>query len=180
MTVASSTATYKFLHTTGGTLAFMLSHVDNADASKCFLGSSNGSVAGVFLYLNGSERVAAITARRDVAGVATNGATIDATATSRAISTTGSTVFMLLDPDNATAGSRASVWVDGTAPTGFVNAQTATPFNENAFADIALGNASTFNQSIDGNIGEVIFWSGDATSGRTTWESNAKTFWGTP
>jgi hypothetical protein len=45
---------------------------------------------------------------------------------------------------------------------------------------LAIGNASTFDQAMTGNLAECVIWSGDRTAGRATWESSAKTFWGTP
>jgi len=177
--VNGSASFYNALHTTGGTVAMAVS-VANTASSQTLMASSNGSVAGINFSASSTERLEAITCRRDVAGVATNGATVTASATSRPISATGSTVFVVLDPDNATAGNRAFAWIDGTAPTGFVNAQTATPFIENAFGNLAIGNASTFDEAMTGNFAECVIWSGDRTAGRATWESSAKTFWGTP
>ena len=180
MSVASSTSTYNFLHTTGGTLYAVHQSTDTA-ARKGLIGTSSNianSVAGFILLSDTSERIEVRTGRLDVAGVATTGNSISLITTD-----TGSAAARLnsvyVDPDNGTAGSRCLVWQNGTQ-SATANASTGTPFIENAASDFTLLSYGGGTSPYDGTFCELVIWSGDRTANRTTWEANAKAFWGTP
>lgn len=180
MTVGSSTSTYNFLHTTGGTMYVVHQSTDTA-ARKGLIGTSSNianSVPGFILLSDASERIEVRTGRLDVASVATTGNSISLVTTD-----TGATSARLnsiyVDPDNGTAGSRCLVW-QNTTQSATANASTGTPFVENAASDLTLLAYGGGTSPYDGTFCELVIWSGDRTANRTTWEDNAKTFWGTP
>lgn len=179
MAVASSTALYNFLHTTGGTLYSVFQSNDTAVRKPVFgTCSSLSAQAGILLLSGSSEVVELRTARIDVAGVATAGNSI-------AIGTTGTATLDLrlasafVDPDNGTAANRVSIW-HNTTLAGGTNSSTGTPFVENAGGNLTILDYPAGSTPYDGDFGELVIWSGDQTANRTTWESSAKTFWGTP
>jgi len=180
MSVASSTSTYNFLHTTGGTLYAV--HLSNDTAArKCLLANSaslTGTTAGFIVNSDTSERMETRIGRVDSGGSPATGNSVSVTTTDTA-STAARLNSFLLDPDNGTANARCLIWQNGTQ-SATLNAATGTPFVENAPQDLHVlaypGGATPY----DGTFCELVIWSGDRTANRTTWEASAKAFWGTP
>lgn len=181
MSVASSTSFYNFLHTTGGTV-YHICKVNNTAASKAIWGTHTAqswAVAGASAFFNASENPTFLTTRIDTAGSPATGNTINVGHGGLVVGThLGS---YLLDPDNGTAANRHSLWVDTVLQNANLNASTGTPFVENASGDFQLGSLPGSNAlPFDGCVGELVIWSGDRTSNRSTWETPARQFWGTP
>jgi len=179
MAVASSTALYNFLHTTGGTLYTVCQSNDTA-ARKPILAtcSSLSAQPGVLIMSSSSEGIEIRTSRLDVAGVATNGNSISFTP-GGTTSLDLRLMSIYLDPDNGTAANRAIPWHNGTLGTGS-NASTGTPFVENAGGNLTIMDYVAGSTPYDGDFGELVIWSGDRTADRTVWEASARAFWGTP
>jgi hypothetical protein len=75
-----------------------------------------------------------------------------------AASTSNTVTIAQYDPDNATAASRFSLWQNGTARTA-TNAETGTPFVENASGDLTIGATPAGSSPWDGTAGDVGIWS---------------------
>lgn len=180
MSVASSTALYNFMHTTGGTAYVVHQSTDTAARKALFANSASltGTTAGFIINSDASERFEVRASRVDSGGSPATGLSVSVTAADTASTAIRLNSF-LLDTDNGTAGSRWSLWQNGTQ-SATANASTGTPFVENAPNDLSLlaypGGASPY----DGVFCELVIWSGNRTANRTTWETNAKAFWGTP
>lgn len=179
MSVASSTSTYNFLHTTGGT-GYAVHQSNDTGARKCLFGthSSLTAEAGISVISGSTEGIELRACKVDVGGVSTNGASVLIADTALATLATRLNSFYL-DPDNGTASARGTIWQNGVAST-VANAATSPPFVQNAAGNFTLGAYPNGSIPFDGKMCELVIWSGDQTAGRTTWESSAKTFWGTP
>jgi len=179
MAVGSSTSLYNFLHTTGGT-AYHIAKVNNTAAGKVVWATQTAqswAVAGTSVFYNTSENPSFLVSRIDTAGSPATGNTVNAFV---AVTAATNMLSYQLDPDNGTAASRATLWMD-TVDQSISNASTGTPFVENASGNFQLGALPTTNAlSFDGCIGELVIWSGNRTANRTIWEASAKQFWGTP
>jgi hypothetical protein len=178
MEFLSSTSVINFMHTTGGTFA-VVSKANDTAALKSIIGCSGGTNAAAFqVRRTAAEQWLIQTQRRDIAGVATSGTTIDVTTTGSA-STANSVAVFLVDPDNGTAASRLQVWQNGTQDAAS-NAQSDPPFVENTAANYAIGSLTTAGlQPFDGTISEIVIWSQIlSTANRDLYESNAGTFYG--
>jgi hypothetical protein len=68
-----------------------------------------------------------------------------------------SIISAIIDPDNATAGDRITIWQNGVLSTA-VNVATDTPANENAATDLTIGARSLGDIGMDGQIGSVILF----------------------
>lgn len=177
MSVASSTATYKFMHTTGGSVLWVASMNNTASAKRIINSNTATTVAGFSVGDNGGdERLNCFAGRISVAGVPTNGSSISVSSTTSILGNhVGAAIF---DPDNGTAASRFSGWINGTVIS-TANAATGTPADENATTDLTVGAAGSGSFSLDGTIQEMVLFSNlIATASRDLYESNAGTFYG--
>lgn len=172
MSVASSTALYNFLHNgTSSTLYFVCSANDTA-AFKTITRNATGTGPGIMWFITTTE-----------------GAYLqvdNGTATASVLHNTGSEftgaqLFTnLIDADNGTAGLRSTMWKNGTQLTLTPNTNTAAVSSSNAPGNFTLGIQASGGNGFDGLISEFVVWSTDRSANRTTWEVNAKAFWGTP
>lgn len=176
MIVATSTALYNYLHTTGGTLGFVNKTNDTA-ANKWFMSNAiNSSNAGFRLIDTGTEDTTMNIAKVDVAGVSTNGDSV--VVATLAGSTANKIGVFLLDPDNATAASRGFFYRNGDSVSG-ANAQTGTPFVENAAYNLHLGLNAFGTGPWDGNASEIVIWSNILSDAqRDAYEASAGAFYG--
>jgi hypothetical protein len=176
MTVATSTALYNYLHTTGGTLGFVNKTNDTA-ANKWFMSNAiNSSNAGFRLIDTGTEDTSINIAKVDVAGVSTNGDSVTIGSTSG--SAANKVAVFLLDPDNATAANRALFYRNGTS-VGNANVNTGTPFVENAAYNLHLGLNAFSTGPWDGNASEIVIWSNILSDAqRDAYEASAGAFYG--
>ena len=174
MSIASSTAMFNALHTTGGTV-LVVAKSNDVSGSKAILANKAATDAAGLLINRGSlGQCSMFIGRRDVAGVATAGAT--ASLTTAALAFTNLIYSLAVDPDNATAASRASLWING-ALNAATNAETATPFVENAAGNMTLGALSSGAGPHDGTISEVALFSLlISTADRTAWQSRSGNF----
>lgn len=177
MSIASSTAMFNALHTTGGTILAVSKSNDTA-ATKGILNNRTATSQAGFQFGRGSaETLFEFTSRLDVAGVATTGNSTSTTFAGTA-STAQSVVAILLDPDNPTAASRAFAWQNGTA-SATANAESGSPFVENAATNLTLGATNDGGVPHDGTISEVALFSDlIGTTDRTAWQSRSGTFYG--
>ena len=177
MSVASSTATYKFMHITGGSVLFVAA-MNNTAATKRIVNTQTGSpLAGFSIGDNGgNENLSAFAARVSIAGVPTNGSSVSVASTTSILGHhVGAAVF---DPDNGTAASRFAGWVNGTAVS-TSNTASDAPADENAGFDLTIGTAPNASFPMDGTIQEIVIFSNlIATASRDFYESNAGTFYG--
>lgn len=179
MSVASSTSTYNFLHTTGGTLYAVHASADTA-GRKVLLGTASSltAEAGFSLLSGTTESIEVRASKIDSGGVSTTGNSVVISAAGT-ITTNMRLNSVAIDPDNGTAANRVFVWQDGTA-SATANAATGVPFVENAAGNLTILAYPSGASPFEGTFCELVIWSGDRTASRTTWEANAKTFWGTP
>jgi hypothetical protein len=176
MTVATSTALYNYLHTTGGTIGFV-NKTNDTVPNKWFMSNAiNNAYAGFRLIDSGTEDTSMNIAKVDVAGVSTNG---DSVAFGTSVGSTANKVgVFLLDPDNATASSRGFFYRNGTS-VGSANASTGTPFVENAAYNLHLGLNAFSTGPWDGNASEIVIWSNILSDAqRDAYEASAGAFYG--
>lgn len=176
MSVASSSALYNFMHTTGG-WAFGVSRTNDNTALKCLLrNTSVGTRAGFQITRATTEQWTVGVGRLDVAGVATDGNSVNAT-TADALTSDNCLIVCNIDPDNPTAGSRVNLWQDGDAKT-INNVSTGTPFVEDAQSDLFLGSTSGGTGTWDGTISEVGLGQGSLPAAdRLIYEADALDLW---
>ena len=176
MAVTGSTAFYNALHTTGGTIASVLT-VDDTATTKVFLGNSSGTnQAGFQVIFTTGEALLSRVSRLDVAGTPTSGNSVSSTHNS--FGTSNSVAVCVLDPDNATAADRSLLWRNGTSIAGN-NAATGTPLVENAANNLTLGASTVSLSGFDGTFQELAIWSNIiSTANRDFYESNAGSFYG--
>lgn len=176
MSVASSTAFYNALHTTGGTVAFVL-QVDDTASTKVICGNSGATGQGGFQFLfTNAEAFSSRASRLDVAGTPTSGNSVSSTHSS--FGTAHSVAICSLDPDNGTAANRSLLWRNGTSIAGN-NSLTGTPRVENAANDFLLGASTGIAAGFDGIFQELAVWSNlISTVNRDSYEANAGTFYG--
>ena len=175
MSIASSTAMFNALHTTGGTV-LAVSRANDTAAGKTIIASRNiTGREGFFLFRSATEQVVFNGGRSDVGGVATNGDTFSVTTAVKG--TSNLLIVAQIDPDNATASSRALIWVNGGLDPA-VNAATGTPFAENSQTVLSLGANDSSGGAYDGTISEVAAFSDlISTADRTTWQSRSGIFY---
>jgi hypothetical protein len=172
MSVASSSSFYNFMHDgTSGTMYCVAEVTNDTNVFKVLLQNTNQFTAG-FIY-----RFTNLEAHRLL--VFNNTAETPITVTKTTPTATYNTNTVFIDADNATAASREDVWQDGVS-VGGDNSSTTAVVSGNAGFNLFLGTNTDGTGQFAGNVCEVVIWSGDRTANRTTWESNAKTFWGTP
>jgi hypothetical protein len=155
LAVANSTALYNFLHTTGGTVLAVHQSNDTAATKTVLANRSNNATPGLNFNRTSTEGYNAVTSRLDVAGVATSGNSVNTTNT--ATTTTNAIAVLQIDPDNATAASRSSLWENGTLLSGS-NAETGIPFVENAGGNMTIGAIPAASTAFDGTIGDIGIW----------------------
>lgn len=178
MQIANSTAAYNFLHTTGGTVAFVAKANNTADRKALLANKLGTASSGLLVEYQNTEVLTWYAGRRDVGGVATNGATITLEPAVGEASIANQIVVGELDPDNATAANRGRVWRNGTASAA-TNAETSTPFIENAQGNLTLGARSDGTLAHDGTISDVDLWQGFlSTSERGIYQRDASRHYG--
>lgn len=180
MSVAASTAIYKFMHTTGGTV-YHVAKCNNTAAGKALWGThidQTWASPGMSVFFNSAENPSWLVNRINTAGSPATGNTVSVAVGGLVVDYSHLASY-LIDPDNGTANSRFSFWLDRSLQS-TTNASTSTPFDENSQGNLQIGSLPTNNSiPFDGSLGELVIWSGDRTASRTTWESSARTFWGT-
>lgn len=170
MSVASSTATYNFLHNGTSSTLYGVQRVNNLAAVGFLVSNSTFTTdPGVTLRFSAAEQLQLFV--RNTSTLSVNSTKTPALAYN--------TLTVLVDADNATAASRESGWLDGAAMAGS-NASTDAVTANNANNNLFLGAASNASSFFDGRFCEMAMWSQDQTASRTTWEASAKAFWGTP
>lgn len=171
MSVASSTALYNFLHNgTSSTLYFVCSANDTA-AFKTITRNQTSTNPGMMWFISNTEGAYFQVESGSGTPVLHN----------TGVGFTGAQLFTnLIDADNATAGLRSTMWRNGTQLTLTPNTNTAAVSSGNAAGNFTLGIQASGGNGFDGLISEFVVWSTDRSANRTTWEANAKAFWGTP
>ena len=180
--VASSTATYKFLH--DGTVCWWIAvntfgTVSNPAADYYLFSTATGSVSvgADFGYYDvgfgaSDNNAAAVEAFRGVSGTyvaLTANASFTATLTQYNNLLTPNTMLVsecALDLGNATASERIALRVNGGSEAK-ANTRTAAPSTANASNTLTLGagvNAGSFSGSLQGDICELMFFSQQPTA----------------
>lgn len=173
LAVSADKTTYSPFHeATKGTL-YIVADNDNNGATKVMLATMN-SVAdrGFWAYRTSTGSLIQDIGRSLAGGVAT--------ATYTPANLSPSLLTMLFDGTNGTAADRVKAWENGSSLTG-ANVLTGAGTGGDATYDLTLGCRGTqASLAWQGWASELAMWSGDNTSNRTSWESNGKTYWGTP
>lgn len=167
MTVPSSGSVYKFLHDGTSSTICSVQEVSDTASVKGFLGTYlSAANAGTRINMSATEGVSVLVSI----------SVVQAVKTSEVLTYNAMTV--LLDADNPVAADRESVWLDGSS----VELTPSNAFtNSPSFADsIDLAVGYNWLNYFTGSICELIIWSQDISANRAVWQSNAKTFWGTP
>lgn len=172
MSVPTSTATYKFLHSQPSTFYLVGSSDDNAVLKGFFATHTNFSNVGTSILVSATEQIGC-TMGNGSAPV------VNRSSTEAALASAGSVLTGVLDGSNATAANRWLAWLDGVSLT-LGNTSSGTASTSDAESNFTMGARYSNSSYHTGYIGEMVLWSQNVSASRATWEANAKAFWGTP
>jgi hypothetical protein len=179
MDVASSTATYSFLHKTGQKALFIVTQqgtASNPNIAHLILNNNAGSVnnAGYGLYYDDRASVSRNNAIVCQVGVTNSANVVIDYFTPNQLNL----LTNLLDNNNSTASLRNSLYYNG-ANLIQLNTNTSSPSTGNALNNMRMGrqsNATTF--SMLGYMSEIIIYPSDQSSNRTGIETNINSYYG--
>jgi hypothetical protein len=174
--VASSTATFKFLHDGTSNFIAAVSHID-ADLGCCqaLIETTNGSSANVGAEILHTSSF--IFGELVVRGVLNTYAVENVSGTN-AVSTNQFLLTMNRDADNATAANRSEIFINNGAAIKN-NTRTSSASAANATGNLTFG--ATSNGSfyrLNGGIQEILIYSSDQSSNRTGIRDNINTHYG--
>jgi hypothetical protein len=174
MTVASSTASFNYLHQSGQAFVSVVAQSNSSSAAGVYLSNSNGSTqVGILLYSYATARFESVISR------AASGQNTSVNASANNAFTAGSLFLLIneLDNNNATASQRNKIYHNGGSVIAN-NASTNAPSTANATNIMQLGRRNNNDLYLGGYISEVITWNSNQSSNRTGIESNINGYYG--
>jgi hypothetical protein len=182
MDVASSTASFNYLHQTGQSAIFLVNQVGtntNPAAFIWILGNSQSSATTGFqiLYddvnLGRNDRI-----RLSVTRSITAQFTQDNLSNDNAFNAGSLNIFScIIDNGNSTVGIRSSIYVNNGAAINN-NVFSNTPSTINATSNLRIGRqVSTTSLTMLGYISEIVLYNSNQSSNRTGIQSNINTFY---
>jgi hypothetical protein len=174
LTVASSTATFKFLH--DGTKSFVLNVLRfNSSSTLPLLGNNAGTTAqtGITVNKNSSNQIILL-----ISNSSGNPATSPVTLTStNNISVNMQTLISLeLDVANATATNRAKIYFNNSSANQG-NTNTATPSTANASQNFQLSSYGDSGGGMNGYLQETIIWAVDQSTNKPNIHNNINNYY---
>ena len=168
--ILSSTSAFNFIHNGTSSAIFYAGHTD-VSSGNYFLGSNAGS---------GSNR--GHTLGQDPTHslfIGMSGGSWNALFNSgnNAISTNNIIISSLLDADNGTAANRLLAYINGSSTSFGTNTATGAISTSNATFNLQLGSAGNNVARLNGGMKEVIYYSTDQTSNRTSIRNNINAFY---
>jgi len=169
--VASSTATFNFIH--NGGLAQIANVVKiSSSGSNGFIGNNAGASANVGFYWGQDPTYAPIFVVTKGGG----GFPVIADAPQNAVSNLQYLFYNEIDADNATASNRGKLYINNGSS--YNNTQTTSPSTSNASFNLQIGSMGNNILPLNGNHQELIIWNLLNTGDRTGIQSNINSYYG--
>ena len=170
--IPSSTSAFNFIHNGTSSAIFYAGHTD-VSSGNYFLGS-NATSGGNRGHTLGQDPTHNL-----FIGVSRAGVSWSALYNSgnNAISTNNIIISSLFDADNGTAANRLLAYIDGSSTSFGTNTATAAISTSNATFNLQLGSAGNNVAQLNGGMKEVIYYSTDQTSNRTSIRNNINAFY---